>query len=75
MSQDCPGHLAPSLKGLLVAHHSLGNSSLLLVQERRAEDRYRQLQHQQGRVALLSAALTLLVKPSVNQKQACLAGL
>ena len=43
-----------------------GDPVLLLTQERRAEERHHQLQ--QGRVALLPAALTLLVAPGVVQQ-------
>ena len=52
-----------SLQCLLVAHHGLSNPVLLLVQERRVEERHHQLQ--QGVPALL-----LLVVPGVNQQQA-----
>ena len=51
---------------LLAAHHSLGDSVLLLVQERCAEEPHCQLQ--QGRVALIPAVLTLLVVPVVDQQ-------
>ena len=52
--------------GLLAAHHSLGDLVLLLAQERRVEERHRQLE--QGRVALLPAALPLDVVLVVDQR-------
>ena len=63
----------PRLHGLLTAHHGLGDPVLLLVHERRVEERRHQLQ--QGRVGLLPAAIPLLVVPDIDQQQPRSAGL
>ena len=58
---------------LIIAHHSLGDTVILLAKERLLDKRHPQLK--QGRVALLPATLPLLDTPGVNQQQARLVGL